>query len=260
MTDIGRANSATQTPETRSTGSRKTLGVIGGLGPLATAHLLEMMVSMTDATTDQEHMEVVVVSTPSTPDRTAYLLDQTKDDPVPSMVASGQKLTALGVHHIAIPCVTSHAFYERLRTAINVPILNMVRDTARHLKEAGVSVVGIAATDGTLKAGLFQTELEALGIKSIIPTAASQGLVMSLIYDDVKAGRVPTLAKFEAVSEELRHKGAETVVLGCTELSQVKRYTSRDLLCLDAMEVLAAESILACGYPLRPEYQNLLSG
>lgn len=238
---------------------RRTLGVIGGLGPLATALFLELTVQMTDASSDQEHMDMVLFSTPSTPDRTAFLLGEIKESPVPSMVASGRRLAALGVHRIAIPCVTAHAFHDELEAAIGTPILHMVRDTARHLKEAGVATAGIAATDGTLAVGLFQKELSAVGIRAVVPSPASQRLVMSLIYDDVKAGRPADTIKFEAVSEELRRGGAEAIVLGCTELSQVKREAALGAGYLDAMEVLAAESVLACGYPLKAAYRRLLT-
>lgn len=238
---------------------RRTLGVVGGLGPLATALFIELTVQMTDAANDQEHMDMVLFSTPSTPDRTAFLLGRIPDSPVPSMAAAGRRLAALGVHRIAIPCVTAHAFHEELEAAIGVPILHMVRDTARHLQEAGVRTAGVAATDGTIAVGLFQRELAEVGIRAVVPSAASQRLVMSLIYDDVKAGRPADLDRFEDVSGELRRAGAEAIVLGCTELSQVKREAGLGAGYLDAMEVLAAESVKACGYPLKPAYRRLLA-
>jgi aspartate racemase len=239
--------------------SRKTLGVIGGLGPLATALFLELVILMTDAACDQEHLDMVIFNSPWVPDRTRFLLGQSLDSPLPPMIDIGRRLSSEGCHCIAVPCITAHAFYRELSEAIDRPILHMVRETARHLKDAGVSAAGICATDGTLAANLFQTELGALGIRSVVPSEAAQRDVMGIIYDDVKAGRPADREKFGAVSAELRRNGAEAIVLGCTELSLVKREAELGAGYLDAMEVLAAESVKACGYPLKSRYGRLLA-
>ena len=236
-----------------------SLGVIGGLGPLATAFFLELVIDMTDAARDQEHMDMVLFNTPSIPDRTRYILGESQDNPVPPMIAVGRKLASLGVDFIAIPCITAHAFYDELSAGIYRPILHMVRETARHLQACGVKTAGIAATDGTRRAGLFQKELDAVGIRSVLPTETGQRRIMELIYDDVKAGRPADLIKFATVSDDLRRDGAEAIVLGCTELSLIKRDAAIGSGYLDAMEVLAAESVLACGYPLKSRFRRLLS-
>jgi len=239
--------------------ARRTLGVIGGLGPLATALFLELVIQMTDAACDQEHLDMVIFNTPSIPDRTRFLLGLSADSPLPGMVRIGRALAADGCHCIAVPCITAHAFYRELSEAVDRPVLHAVRETARHLREAGVSTAGIAATDGTLATGLFQAEFAAVGIRAVVPSPDAQRQVMSIIYDDVKAGRPADLGKFDAVSDELRRGGAEAVVLGCTELSLVKREREIGPGYLDAMEVLAVESVKACGYPLKSRYRRLLA-
>ena len=114
-----------------------SLGVIGGLGPMATAYLLELITDMTDARTDQEHLDAIIFNRPSVPDRTAYILDHTKPSPVPPMIDIAQKLEALGVCALATPCVTAHSFHDELQSSVHIPFIHMVRETAAYLKEAG---------------------------------------------------------------------------------------------------------------------------
>ena len=98
-----------------------SLGVIGGLGPMATAYLLELITDMTDARTDQEHLDAIIFNRPSVPDRTAYILDHTKPSPVPPMIDIAQKLEALGVCALATPCVTAHSFHDELQSSVHIP-------------------------------------------------------------------------------------------------------------------------------------------
>ena len=171
----------------------KSLGVIGGLGPMATAYFLELTVRMTDAARDQDHLEVTILDRPSIPDRTACILGRSKESPVPMMEKAAKTLEALGASCIAVPCVTSHYFFEELQKSVRIPFIHLVRETAAHLKENGVSSAGILATSGTVATGLFQKALEAEGISWHIPDAGGQEKVMHLIYENVKAGLPPEL-------------------------------------------------------------------
>lgn len=237
----------------------KVLGVIGGLGPLATAHFLELTTRMTDAAAEQQNLDMIVYNFPSIPDRTGYILGSNLKSPLPGLLWAGRCLAQQGVDAIAIPCVTAHFFYQELCDGIRTPIIHGVRETARHLKAHGVSAAGIMATDGTIISGLFSRALSDEGIRPVIPSKKRQADVMRLIYDDIKAGNPPDMDTFYAVSEELRQKGAETVILGCTELSLVKRDHPLGPGYLDSMEVLAAESLLRCGKPIKQQYQNLIT-
>ena len=215
----------------------KSFGIVGGLGPMATAYLLELIVDMTDAKTDQEHLDVIVFNRPSVPDRTAYILDPTKPSPVPPMVDMARKLEALGVCAIGTPCVTAHSFHDALQSSVHVPFINMVQETA---------------------AGLFQKALSAAGVPYALPDDAMQAHVMSLIYDCVKAGKPADMDKFRAVSAALRSAGCDAIILGCTELSIIKRDNDIGGGYLDALEVLARAAVLTCGKQLKPAYDSLL--
>lgn len=236
----------------------KKLGVIGGLGPMASAYFLELITQMCDAATDQEHIETIVYSKPSTPDRTSYILDHSKPDPVPAMVQSGAVLKAMGVDILAIPCVTAHYFHQNLEELIGMRIINAVYETGEYLQRRNISCVGIMATDGTVSSKLFQKELEKRGIKCVEPDDNHQKKVMSLIYDDIKAGEAVNIEAFIDIKEHLCDKGAQVILLGCTELSLIKKENSIGEGFLDVMEVLARKCVQECSL-LKSTYEELIT-
>ena len=103
------------------------LGVIGGLGPMATAYYLELMIRMTDAARDQEHPEIIIMNIPSIPDRTAYILGRSQEDPLPPMVQLGKQLKELGASVLATPCITAHYFHEPLQEGAGLPLIHGIR-------------------------------------------------------------------------------------------------------------------------------------
>lgn len=237
----------------------KRLGVIGGLGPIATAYFYELMIQMTDAKIDQEHIEMLIFSKPSIPDRTDYILGKSQDNPINDMIVVGNKLTDMGADHIAIPCITAHYFHEKLAEGIPAPIIHIIKETAVYLKNSGIAHAGIMATEGTIFSQLFQEELSANGIISIVPKKDRQKDITDLIYKNVKANLPVEIDKFKAAASELRSSGAEVIILGCTELSLIKRDYDIGPGFIDAMEVLAKCSIELCGAKLKDEYQILIT-
>ena len=105
------------------------LGVLGGLGPMATAYYLELVISMTDAKRDQDHPEIIVLNIPSIPDRTAYILGRSSENPVVPMVKLGQQMKDMGATVIATPCITAHYFHEALQAGIGLPLIHAIRAT-----------------------------------------------------------------------------------------------------------------------------------
>lgn len=238
---------------------RKVLGVIGGLGPIATAHFMELVIRMTDASTDQENLDMIIYNYPCIPDRTTYILDNSKESPLPRMIEIGNALAAQGANYIAIPCVTAHYFCDELDEGINLPLINGVKETVAHLKENGITTAGIMATDGTISSGLFTKELLNAGITPVVPSKEGQEDVMHLIYKNIKAGKPADMRRFFAVKDELTALGAEAIILGCTELSLIKRDYAIGSGFIDAMEVLAQQSLIRCEKALKPEYKNLIT-
>lgn len=236
----------------------KKLGIIGGLGPMATAYFMQLVIEMTDAAVDQDHIEMIVYSNPSTPDRTAYILGESKEDPSEEMIRAGKALTAAGMDILGIPCMTAHYFHQKLMEEIGAPIIHGIRETAIYLKERGIHCAGIMATDGTIQAKIFQSVLEEYGIEVVIPDEANQKKVMHVIYKNVKAGKPAEMGKFLSAAEYLKENGAEVIILGCTELSVIKRDEKVGPGFIDALDVLARKCVLECGN-LKDEYQELIT-
>ena len=227
---------------------KKTLGIIGGVGPLATMLIGEMIVRRTKAQKDQEHVHTIIDNDTSIPDRTAYILDNTKENPVPYLQRDAKKLAEYGAGVICIPCNTAHSFYEELQATTSVPVLHMIRETAKRAKELGAKRVGILATDGTLTTKVYQTALEEQGITPVVPNATIQQQVMSVIYDYVKAGHDVPTDVWAPIEQAMT--GCDRIILGCTELSIVNKELKLSTCYIDSLIVLAESAITACGYEL----------
>lgn len=228
------------------------------MGPMATAYFLQLVVQMTEAQTDQEHIEVLLHSKPQIPDRTRFILGESREDPFPQMAEIGRDLAGQGAQLIAIPCITAHFFQKRLEEEVGIPVLDAIQETALTLKAAGVARAGIMATDGSLRSGLFQRAFREHGILPVLPDQIGQQTVMDIIYRNVKAGQPVDLPAFRRVSQGLIGEGAQAVLLACTELSLVKRDLCLGAGFLDVMEVLARKAVLTCGR-LKGQYECLLT-
>lgn len=231
------------------------LGVIGGLGPMATAYFMELITKMTDAQNDQGHIEMIVYSSPSIPDRTKFIVGQASESPLDPMINIGRSLVKQGVDCISIPCITAHYFIDDLSKSIEVPIINGIGETVSQLKRNNIEKVGIMATAGTIKSKLFQQSLAEEEIEYILPSSASMRDIMDIIYNNIKAGYPPNIEKFHTIAQELRNNGAEAIVLGCTELSLIKKEFPIGTGYIDVLEVIAAASITYCERRLKDEYR-----
>ena len=236
----------------------KKLGVIGGLGPMATAFFMQMVIEMTEAHTDQEHIEMLIHNCPSIPDRTSYILGNIDDDPGKPMAEIGKQLVANGAEVIAIPCITASYFLPELYSEIRVPIINIIKETTQYLTGIGIQCVGLMATNGTIQSNLFQDALCKAGLDVILPKQKSQEDIMHLIYNNIKASKQIEMDRFERASAELKERGAQVIVLGCTELSLIRRDMPIGEGYLDAMQVLAKCSVEQCGV-LKKEYNQLIT-
>lgn len=225
------------------------LGILGGLGPMSTVYFYEMLTKHTVAHCDQDHLDIVISSRATTPDRTAYILGQSHEDPFAVMEQDARMLVEYGATLLAIPCNTAHYFYDRLSRSLPVPVLNMVQLTARQAKKMGCTKLGILATTGTVASGTYQAVCEAEGLQWAVPSPARQSALMEIIYCQIKQGQRVDMARFMEIADELRAAGCQQAVLGCTELSLIKRDEGLDSFFLDSTEVLAKETLAVCGKP-----------
>ena len=225
----------------------RVLGILGGLGPMATAYFYELVITHTRAETDQQHIDMVISSKATTPDRTAFILGESPDDPFVVMESEAKRLVTFGADVIAIPCNTAHYFYARLNEVIPVPVLNMVRLTVEKAAALGCGKVGVLATTGTVATRTYQLECERQGLACAVPDEAGQRQVMRVIYEDIKGGKPPRMELFCEAADALFAQGCQLLVLGCTELSLLKRNGLLDGRYLDSMDALTEAAILACG-------------
>jgi aspartate racemase len=228
----------------------KTVGILGGVGPMSTVYFMEMVINMTRAAADQEHIDMIVFNHATIPDRTAYILGRSTENPLAVMALDAQKLQAAGADFVVIPCNTAHYFFEEIKAGVAIPMLNIVEGAVRYTKQAipGLTMLGVLATDGTIQTDTYRLACEKEGIACAVPGTRDQATVMRIIYDQVKAGKKADIAAFYHVIETLKEQGCQAVILGCTELSIVKRdYNINQKDIIDSLEVLAKDTVLACG-------------
>lgn len=199
--------------------SRFLLGVLGGMGPAATADFYARLIAASPATRDQEHIPVVIWADPTTPDRSAAIMGD-GIDPTPWLRRGAELLASAGSTVIVMPCNTAHRFAAGAFDGLGVSLLDMIAETADALDRMPLETrcVGVLATDGTVRARLYQEELEARGLRCVVPDAAGQRLVMGGIRA-VKAGDARTAAAgVMRAAEGLIARGAAALVAGCTEI------------------------------------------
>lgn len=229
--------------------SEKTLGILGGLGPLATVYFMDLIVKMTEAKKDQDHISMIVLNHAAIPDRTDFILDNTKPNPLPMMIDDAKKLQAAGSDYVVMPCNTAHFFYEQIQHNITIPMLNIIEETVKYARdEKGVKKLGILATKGTVSAGSYQRMCEKYGIEGAVPSLHDEQSLMNIIYNQVKAGKEVNITEFIKIIENMKADGCDAVTLGCTELSVINKDFAlcRDDV-IDSLEVLAKRSIELCG-------------
>ncbi|MGM9534743.1 MAG: aspartate/glutamate racemase family protein [Intestinibacter sp.] len=225
----------------------KTIGIIGGMGPKATCDLMEKIIASTDAENDQGHIHICVDCNTNIPDRTKAIVDHGKN-PIPEMVKSGIRLESMGANLLIMPCNTAHYFYDELIKYLDVPFLNMPFETGKYLKKKGIKKVGILATDGTVQSKIYDKPLMNQGIEVVYPSSENQKSVMSLIYDCVKSHHKDySEVHIEKVVQELLDKGAEKIILACTELPIAFRDLGIDKNCVDPTLILARSAVEFAG-------------
>lgn len=223
------------------------LGVLGGLGPMSTFRFCELLTSHTRADCDADHIDMLISSRASTPDRTAFILGKSDRSPLPAMQEETDRLVRGGAELIVIPCNTAHYFYDALAAGCPVPMLNIVRETVGQLHRMGVRRFGLLATEGTVRSRSYRRYTEGTGMDCLTPDCREQAVITSIIYGAVKCGKSPDMAAFRAVADSLLARGCEALVLGCTELSLLPKDGLDPAVFIDSLDVLAHRTILACG-------------
>lgn len=232
---------------------KKAIGILGGMGPLATADLFRKIVTMTKAGCDNDHIRIYIDDNASIADRTAAILSG-GPDPTPMMADSLRKLEHCGADCIIMPCNTAHYFLPRLQAMTEVPFISMLEATAKTCAEAFPGkTAAILATKGTLATGLYEEALKAQNVAYLVPDAQEQDALMRVIYQGVKADAAPESYRrdMECVLETLPARGADYFILGCTELPLAAELLGLRQPMIDPTAELAKAAITFCGYEVK---------
>ena len=224
-----------------------TVGVMGGLGPMASVYFYKMVVDMTDAKTDQEHVDMVITNRATTPDRSAYILGQSDENPVYALVSDAKKLEQFGVDFIVITCNTAHYFYDKINHILNsnLQILYRIKLNFFYSYIIFLLVFQLNILSSNIKTELYQTMCKKFDMEYFVLDDERQQQVMEIIYDDIKSGKPADMNKFNKLVNHLKENECDGIVLGCTELSILKNDNNlgNDLY-IDSLEVLARQTII----------------
>ncbi len=239
--------------------ARPRLGILGGLGPLASVDFFAKLTGLTDAAHDAEHLPLVLVSMPAIPDRSSAVLGR-GPSPLMAMQDGVRLLDELGVECIVITCNTAYHWYDDLAHVSKARLLHIVDGVVRALKArapsgARVSVLG---TRGTLASGYYQRRLAHAGFVPAAPSISDRQGDIDLVIAAVKGGQIGQAAAcFEGIMNALVNENTEAAVLACTELpiANAARKVSKDMIVVDATLELAREALRFLDYPIRQELQ-----
>ncbi|QNL44007.1 aspartate/glutamate racemase family protein [Oscillibacter hominis] len=234
---------------------KKTIGIIGGMGPLATADLFRKIVLMTDAASDNDHIRIFIDDNTAIPDRTLAILSGGAD-PVEAMADSIRKLEQCGADCLIMPCNTAHYFLPRLRPLTGIPFLSMLEATAKACAAAFPGkTAGVLATRGTLSSGVYERALQSEGVDYLLPEEEDRDRLMQVIYKGVKKG-APIESVRGPMEEVLNHmSGADYFILGCTELPIAAEGLALPQRFVDPTAELAKAAIRFCGYQVKDPVQ-----
>ena len=235
---------------------KKTIGILGGMGPEATVYFFNLIVKHTAASKDQDHIKVLVWNDPTIPPRTVAIRGF-GPSPLPRLLAGVKVLEQGGAGLIVMPCITAHYFAAEIAARSKVPFINLLEESLRAAKKRipGLVKAGLIASAGTVESRLFHEPFEKNGIEIMTPKPAEQRAVMEAIFGEngIKAG-VTTgrpRAAILRLARRLIGRGAEAVIAGCTEVPLVLRESDLAVPLIEPMRIGALACIRRAGYRIR---------
>lgn len=237
--------------------SKKTIGIMGGMGSEATSDLFRSIVYQTLASSDGDHLPVIINNDPSIPDRSDFILG-IGPDPVPFLIESARKLESWGADFLIMPCNTAHYFIEDIRKAVSIPLINMIEESAKYVKDNHPEVVslGLLSTLGTYKTKIYNKFFNERGLKIIFPDEQHRQNIMNAIYGNqgIKAGYKNEAARLvQPAVKQLLDMGARAIITGCTEIPLIMDYLEIPVPIVNPTKILARKSIEMAGGEIRQE-------
>jgi aspartate racemase len=235
---------------------KKTIGILGGMGPEATAYFYEQIVQQTKAETDQDHIKVIIYSNPEIPPRTDAILGK-GPSPAPLLVEGFRRLKDAGADFVVMPCVTAHYFYQEIKDQVDISFISLLDEAVRWAndKVPNLKKAGLVASTGTLESKLFQSVFNRADIEVIRPQENEQNQVMEAIFGPkgIKAGFTTGFPKEALVNiaKVLVARGADAVIAGCTEVPLALKERDIPVPLIEPLQIGARACIIEAGYELR---------
>ncbi|AFL99012.1 aspartate racemase [Desulfitobacterium dehalogenans ATCC 51507] len=222
----------------------KVIGILGGMGPLATVDMFNKIVTLTEATRDQDHIHLIIDNYPGIPNRLDFLLGD-GESPEKAMVESALKLQSMGADAIIMPCNTAHYFYDAIKKHLRIDFINMIEETAKEIKKESTRCkkIGLLATRGTYNTGVYDKTFASYDMEVIKPDEEGRQAIADLILA-IKVGQDTfDLTSIYRVIAQLKKKNAEILVLGCTELPIAFEKFNINEKYIDPTKILACSAI-----------------
>ncbi len=223
----------------------KTIGIIGGMGPLATIDLYEKITFNTKAEKDQDHIHIIIDSYPQIEDRTAYILHGGKN-PKDKLIESAKRLENAGADALIMPCNTAHYFANDIEKEVGIPLIHIVKSAAEAIKNKypNAKKTGLIATTGTIKSGVYANILKDYGYDIIELDEKLENNIMDCIYKGVKAGKTEEyVTLFQECVDKITDMGADVLIAGCTEIPILVPHIKSKLPVIDATLELALAAV-----------------
>ena len=225
---------------------KKTVGILGGMGPEATVEFMRRLIAAVPATDDADHLHMLVDNNPKVPSRIKALIEKSGDDPAPVLARMARGLQSAGADFLAMPCNTAHAYLPQIRAAVSVPVLDMIALSVASLAAMlpKPKVVGLLASPAVRRLELFAAPLSHAGIDLLYASEQEEAALLETIRS-VKAGRTgaETRSAYHGVAQALAERGADTFLVACTEFSLLPQPQIDGRAVLDTLVVLVQETL-----------------
>ncbi len=231
------------------------IGILGGMGPEATADCFGKLIKNTRASCDQEHLEIVIINNPKVPDRTSAVLwnGPLPPSPVPVLLQGANSLKRIGADFVIIPCVTAHYFLEELLSQCDIEVLSILDAVAEHITRTYpvMKTVGLLGSSGTVQSRIFQKRLRDEGIDTLVCDDQEQEKVMADIWDIKNENSPRTRSEItSSMSDAAAHlvrRGAQGIIAGCTEIPLILTQKDVAVPYFDSLLILARSAIRRAG-------------
>lgn len=220
------------------------IGILGGMGPMATADLFTKIIQNTPATCDQEHIRIIIDNHPQIPSRADAILRGT-ESPLPLLIESAKLLETAGATFIVMPCNTAHYWYDQIQEHINIPLLHIIENAAAQIKNNHQDLSGkimLLATDGTVKTKMYQKAFASQNMVLLTPHESDQKIIDNAITQ-VKAGKIGEIPEFLQLIDKYAASGIKAFIGGCTEIPLLFPYFKGSYITFDSTLLLAKAAV-----------------